>query len=236
MGGGCWVSLLKMASRAEVEAARRALARLSLDAQRRLRGVLAGVGTDDPVRLERALRAVFPSLAEYQSASAALGATMAESWARQLGVRPALEVSRPLDADRLAGFGGWAARQADAAAAVADVVDVLTKASYRRTVQHTAQRSGMAWARIPSGPTTCAFCLMLASRGAVYGSAAKAGDGHKYHGHCDCQVVLVRDERDLPEGFDLEGMRDLYALGVGAADSHSTAGVLAGIRKVTGSH
>lgn len=38
---------------------------------------------------------------------------------------------------------------------------------------------------------TCSFCLMLATRGAVYLTAETAGQGRRYHAHCDCTVELV---------------------------------------------
>lgn len=41
--------------------------------------------------------------------------------------------------------------------------------------------------------TTCAFCRMLATRGAVYLTAEKAGKGRQYHYRCDCYVELVVD-------------------------------------------
>lgn len=59
----------------------------------------------------------------------------------------------------------------------------------RGTVQRSAQRDGVAFARVPSGAKTCAFCEMLASRGFVYGSAELAGSIHRYHDGCDCQQV-----------------------------------------------
>ena len=43
------------------------------------------------------------------------------------------------------------------------------------------------WARVPSGATTCAFCRLLASRGAVYHSEETAGGlANSYHSSCDC--------------------------------------------------
>lgn len=55
---------------------------------------------------------------------------------------------------------------------------------------------GVAWARVLTGPTSCYFCAMLASRGPVYTSetAALYKGGQrvdKYHDGCDCEVVLV---------------------------------------------
>ncbi len=67
----------------------------------------------------------------------------------------------------------------------------------RETVQQVADDTpGAAWARMLTGPTSCGFCAMLASRGPIYsseyiathrgGASAKA-----YHDGCDCVAVLV---------------------------------------------
>lgn len=46
------------------------------------------------------------------------------------------------------------------------------------------------FARVPSGAETCPFCLMLASRGAVYATVISAGgDWNHYHANCDCRIV-----------------------------------------------
>ena len=45
------------------------------------------------------------------------------------------------------------------------------------------------YARVPSGGETCAFCLMLASRGFVYRTSRGAGFLNHYHDNCDCRVV-----------------------------------------------
>lgn len=37
----------------------------------------------------------------------------------------------------------------------------------------------------------CAFCALMATRGAVYRTAAAAGSGKKYHGHCHCVAYVV---------------------------------------------
>ncbi|WP_417304949.1 hypothetical protein [Ellagibacter isourolithinifaciens] len=48
---------------------------------------------------------------------------------------------------------------------------------------------GAMFARVPTGTETCAFCLMLASRGAVYHSRKTAGEWGRFHRGCDCKVV-----------------------------------------------
>ncbi|WP_419060046.1 hypothetical protein [Ellagibacter isourolithinifaciens] len=48
---------------------------------------------------------------------------------------------------------------------------------------------GVTFARVPTGTETCTFCLMLASRGAVYHSRKTAGEFKHFHRNCDCKVV-----------------------------------------------
>ena len=52
---------------------------------------------------------------------------------------------------------------------------------------------------------TCSFCLMLATRGAVYLSAASAGQSRKYHAHCDCYIELVVDQDAIARSKLLSG-------------------------------
>lgn len=65
----------------------------------------------------------------------------------------------------------------------------------RRTVRNNAQReSGATWARLARADTDCDFCKMLATRGNVYASQAKAVGvaGDRYHDGCHCLAVPVR--------------------------------------------
>ena len=48
---------------------------------------------------------------------------------------------------------------------------------------------GARFARVPTGLETCAFCLMLASRGAVYHTRKTASEWRHFHRGCDCKVV-----------------------------------------------
>lgn len=64
-----------------------------------------------------------------------------------------------------------------------------TKNAARETIRRNAERDGYAYARVPSGQKTCAFCTMLSSRGFVYGSAERAGALDRFHDDCNCQIV-----------------------------------------------
>ena len=69
---------------------------------------------------------------------------------------------------------------------------------------------GARFARVPTGFETCAFCLMLASRGAVYHSRKAAGEFRHFHRNCDCKVVQSFDddlEAELVQGIK---PRELY--------------------------
>lgn len=63
----------------------------------------------------------------------------------------------------------------------------------REATAVTASEHGMRWARIPE-PGACAFCRMLASRGAVYTkeTVLRTDDGLKYHPHCRCRAKAMK--------------------------------------------
>ncbi|STY84686.1 VG15 protein [Mobiluncus mulieris] len=87
----------------------------------------------------------------------------------------------------------------------------------RSTVNESVRRSGgkVFYARMVMGATTCDFCLMLASRGPVYGSSETAGgEGNKYHDHCDCIPVPVTGhwvvDSSTQRGYRWEGQSPGY--------------------------
>lgn len=73
---------------------------------------------------------------------------------------------------------------------------------------------GARFARVPTGLETCTFCLMLASRGAVYHTRKTAGEFKHFHRRCDCKVVpsFERDpDAELVEGVRPKELRNLHA-------------------------
>lgn len=71
---------------------------------------------------------------------------------------------------------------------------------------------GARFVRVPTGLETCTFCIMLASRGAVYHTRKTAGELKHFHRGCDCKVV-PSFEGD-PDAELVEGVRpkELYKL------------------------
>ena len=218
---------------------RRVLNRLVGLARDDLRREWAALGAAERVAVRRALEGPWVDLIEAMGAQAAmLAADVVEMWAEDLGVRPIVRVAAGVDPVRASARLGWALGQADAAAATALLLDELVKQPYRSTVQNSAHASGVAWARVPTGVETCKWCLMLASRGAVYHSRdlARLGtNGKKYHGgNCDCTPALVRGPEDYPDGYDPDALYDRYLLARNDADSANPKKILAAWRAADG--
>lgn len=108
---------------------------------------------------------------------------------------------------------------------LAGVTQRLVLQAGRDTIATSSTRDPVrtGWARVPTGTKTCRFCVMLASRGSVYGSAASAGaDANRFHGDCDCVQVPIRSKRDYPEGHDVAEFERIYLLGEGIGRDLST--------------
>lgn len=94
--------------------------------------------------------------------------------------------------------------------------DKYVKQPGRDTMASNARREGARFARVPTGKKTCSFCLILASRDAVYATKQAAGDrrntgkGDSFHGKCDCQVVRIGKESDYPKGYLPDNYFDMY--------------------------
>ena len=82
----------------------------------------------------------------------------------------------------------------------------------RRTMALNARRDAKRpmYARVPHGEKTCAWCLMLASRGWQAASREHEVESH-YHDDCDCQVVCSW-QRGTPrlDGYDPDGLYEMY--------------------------
>lgn len=72
------------------------------------------------------------------------------------------------------------------------------------------RRKGARFARVPSGTETCAFCLMLASRGFVYASKDTAGEFDHFHDGCDCKIVAGFGDDAGVEGYEHGKYLEMY--------------------------
>lgn len=108
---------------------------------------------------------------------------------------------------------------------VPSAVSRLVKTAGVDTTMQNAIRDGAYWAWVPRGDT-CAFCIMLASRGWQRASAKALKNGHAEHIHanCDC-TYMVRFGDDLfVEGYEPQQYLDMYnsADGVGWEEKLNT--------------
>lgn len=74
---------------------------------------------------------------------------------------------------------------------------------------------GVRYARRLTGAHSCDFCVILASRGPVYGTEQDAGGwGNRYHDDCDCEPVPVRGtwrpDSGSPSGLSWDGQSPGY--------------------------
>ena len=103
-----------------------------------------------------------------------------------------------------------------------------TKNQAHQTMVDNARRSHVMFARVPTGAHTCAFCMMLASRGFVYYSKRSAGEMMQFHNDCDCHIVAGVDG---VEGYDPEELYRDYKDARENAESGDYKSVLAQMRK-----
>lgn len=103
-----------------------------------------------------------------------------------------------------------------------------TKNQAHQTMVDNARRSHTMFARVPTGAHTCAFCMMLASRGFVYYSKQSAGEMMQFHNDCDCHIVAGVDG---VEGYDPDTLYSDYRDSRENADSGNYKDVLAQMRK-----
>lgn len=127
------------------------------------------------------------------------------------------------DPERIAASTRWALSYPSAQLLLYGAMQRYLMEPYRETIRQSAFAAGNGYARVPD-PDACNFCLMLASRGAVYDSkksalevglgkysrserstrevkARKEGKApdYGYHDNCKCDVIEVNGSTALPE-------------------------------------
>ena len=117
----------------------------------------------------------------------------------------------------------------------AGAVQRLVQQAGRDTIAENAARDPArpGWARSLRGKG-CAFCRLLAGRGAVYASARSAGEHKKFHDHCKCVATPVWPGQGLP--YDADALEREYARAREAAGSGNLKKVLAQMRQDQGVH
>lgn len=151
---------------------------------------------------------------KYGEAAAAAACEMYDRCAAAAGVQvPAAEPAITATFGETAKAVRGAAKKSEKVAAQA--VSRLVKQAGADTTLQNAARDGAQFAWVPMGDT-CAFCLMLASRGWQYQSKKAMKNGHAEHIHanCDCQYAVRFVEKGQikggVEGYDPDRYLEMY--------------------------
>jgi hypothetical protein len=190
-------------------------------AARDLESVWAGLDLSDARQVKAVLESMFPDLVQTYGSTAALLAV--DYYDELRGVAPTAArfstvMAESVDVEQAQAKARWAIGPlfgvADPDQAFSNLglgLDHLVKQFGRDTIAKNAAKdpSKARWARVPGGRETCSWCLIMASRGAVYGSKVSAGgDMNKYHGKCDCTPTPIWSEADMP--YDADSIYEKY--------------------------
>lgn len=237
-----------MATNAAVRQFRRAQSDIVQLAERELDAFWRTLDKDNPIAAVRALELFMPDVIQ---AYGEIGAAVAMDFYDELrdnaqirgAYRAVLGDAIPIEQARAS--TRWAAGpffkgDSDPQQVLSNltlVTDRYVKQQARNTITVNALRdpAQVRYARVPTGDKTCAFCLAMASRGAVYANETSASN--TYHGGCDCVPTPIWSERDYPSDYHPDKMRDLYDKAKSEAESNGlkgSDGILSALRQQQG--
>ena len=161
---------------------------------------------------------------EYGQDAAAIAAEFLN--VQRQGMELPVVLADPAQAERVGGSVRWALTNSEAQSLLYGSMQRMALETYRQTIRLSAFEAGNGYARVPE-PGACEFCLMLASRGAVYSSRVEAyeiglanwsRDGvakrkareakarakgvkpdYGYHDKCKCDIIEVSPTNGLTE-------------------------------------
>lgn len=203
----------------------------------------AGLDIGDAAAAASALAGYLPALvALYGDMAAALAADFYDQEREQSGAPGAYRarMADPVPPEQAAAVARWAvgplfggegprAALEHAAGGAQRLILQLARDTIDLSVRRDPARP--RWARMPRG-RSCAFCRMLAGRGAVYATDRAAGQMRSWHNHCRCVPVPVWPGQDLP--YDAEALEREYLAARERAGSGNPRQVLAQMRQDLG--
>ena len=146
----------------------------------------------------------------YGEASAALACEMYDAIAAASGVTVEAAVPAYVVPE---GYVAKAVQEklTEAPTEIPALVGRMVKQANADTMLRNADRDGAQFAWIPHGDT-CAFCIMLASRGWQHQSEKAMKNGHAEHIHsnCDCEYCVRFDAKTSVAGYDPQKYADMY--------------------------
>lgn len=233
-----------MPSRSSIERNRQTNLELSRLVKAELTAFFDTLNLSDPEASRDALLDYVPALvAQYGN----LAEQMALEWYAEMveedGGSYSPEAPEPFDLTeqvtasvRFAAGKLWSPRPREALGPLSIATDKHVRQPGRDALQWNARSEGATWARVPTGATTCSFCLVLASRDAVYVSEKSAGsrdygEENEFHGDDDCEIVRVAPGEEYPEGYLPDDFYKMYEAARHSADSGDLKDILAAFRR-----
>lgn len=172
-------------------------------------GGLAGATADT---MQSLINYAYGLATKYGEGAGTLAAEMYDSLAKAQGVIiPAAEVAPTATYAETAKMINGILVQSVNPDTMSQGVGRLVKQASVDTMAKNALRDGAEWAWVPSGDT-CAFCIMLASRGWQRASKKALKNGHATHIHanCDCTYAVRFDGETEVEGYEPSDYYELY--------------------------
>lgn len=231
-----------MVDRALIEQFRAGNSELSRRVRAELEAFFRSLDLSKPDATRDALLAFLPALtSQYGEVAAALAADWYEETRAASGAagrfRAVTAAGVPAEAVEakvrfLAGHL-WTPEPAAMLGGLLTAADKYVKQPGRETVAYNAKRENVRWARVPTGAKTCSWCLVLASRDAVYSSKQSAGgDGHKFHGDCDCVATRIAKPSDYPTDYLPDNYYAMYQAARNEAGSGDIKDISAAFRRL----
>lgn len=196
-----------MVTRAELNEYKRGQQTIDALVRRDLNQAWTALGAIDPFVKRDLLLDITPGLVStYGPVASSLAAEFFTETTGLAATIPAAAAAEAVEASTRAVIGGlWTGDDLGARDRLADSLIRHTRRHGRATIRESVgtNRDRVRFARILSyaskkGP--CAWCRMLASRGAVYHSKITAGGLDDWHDGCACDAVAVRSPDDFPTG------------------------------------
>lgn len=226
-------------AQADLEAYRQANSELSRLVQRDLAAFFASLNLGTPEAARDALLEFLPVLAaQYGDVAASLAAEFYEEMRAASGAvgaftalsAPGVPAEAVQAKVRYLSGHLWTPEPDGMLGGLLTAADKYVKQPGRSTVAANAKREGVRWARVPTGAKTCSFCLVLASRDAVYHSQDTAS-AH-YHGACDCVATRIGSTGDYPDGYLPDGYYEMYQAARNEAQSGDIKDIAASFRRL----
>ena len=185
------------------------LNRLNKAAAKEMGAYVQRYGTENR---ERLIDYAYGVATRYGEGAAALTAQMYDAVAQLSGML--LDAAEPAETaswSEVAETVNGVLKRSENPDTLSSAVSRLVKQAGADTTLQNAERDGAQFAWVPVGDT-CAFCLMLASRGWQYASknALKNGHAEHIHSNCDCNYAVRFDTTSNVRGYDPDRYLKMY--------------------------